>query len=370
MQQRDQQGSGLRSRAQHWNGRAGHASPGDWASVSLEGHAPAFQVPNDGSQRAEPPGAEDDVVPGQGHDEEVGWERLAIDEQGRVVDDALTGGALVVRDQGGEAWALAKRKTRAPRHLLRYEVVRAAGVEEGAEGCGAEGHAELHGARHGNTSHGLQGEAGASASGSAAPASSAASSISTPSRKKMRLQKRLWPREYFSLQLKQRPRRRRSAHLLWSEAAMIAVATGRLGGRRGCSQRQWLLGWWQSGPGAGAGRRPRAGALGGGVASRLASINSTCRARLMAAASDVGLWMRTSWVRGGRRPPVKSWTRCASSRRPARGRRAWNRLEYSSTVPVLRHSANSNRGADRSGGPNRRLRRSLKCPHVGVPSSS
>jgi len=49
------------------------------------------------------------------------------------------------------------------------------------------------------------------ASVSAAPVSASASSISTPSKKKMRLQKRLWPREYFSLQLKHRPWRRRSA---------------------------------------------------------------------------------------------------------------------------------------------------------------
>ena len=49
--------------------------------------------------------------------------------------------------------------------------------------------------------------------GSAAPVSPSTpvSSISTPSTKKRRLQKRLWPREYFSLQLKHKPCRRRSA---------------------------------------------------------------------------------------------------------------------------------------------------------------
>jgi hypothetical protein len=44
-------------------------------------------------------------------------------------------------------------------------------------------------------------------------------------------------------------------------------------------------------------------------------------------------------------------------------------LAYSSTVLVRRHSVSSNRGAERNGGPNHRLRRSLKRPHGGVPSS-
>jgi hypothetical protein len=61
-------------------------------------------------------------------------------------------------------------------------------------------------------------------------------------------------------------------------------------------------------PGA-QGGMPRGGAQGGGCTGRSLSINSTCRARLMAAASVSGLWMRTAWLRGGRRLPVNSWTR-------------------------------------------------------------
>uniref|UniRef100_A0A0A9AEP7 Uncharacterized protein n=1 Tax=Arundo donax TaxID=35708 RepID=A0A0A9AEP7_ARUDO len=42
----------------------------------------------------------------------------------------------------------------------------------------------------------------------------------------------------------------------------------------------------------------------------------------MAAASDCGFCTWTLMLIGGRRPPVKSCTRCASSRGPARGRSA------------------------------------------------
>jgi hypothetical protein len=52
---------------------------------------------------AEPSGAKDDVVPGQWHDVEVGWERVTVDEQGRVTDDASAGDPLAIGDQGGEA---------------------------------------------------------------------------------------------------------------------------------------------------------------------------------------------------------------------------------------------------------------------------
>ena len=87
--------------------------------MPLERHALAAQIPDDGAQRAEPPGTEDNVVPGQGHDEEVGRERLAVDEQGRVADDAFAGDAFAVRDQGDEAWPVAERETRTPCRLCQ-----------------------------------------------------------------------------------------------------------------------------------------------------------------------------------------------------------------------------------------------------------
>jgi hypothetical protein len=71
------------------------------------------------------------------------------------------------------------------------------------------------------------------------------------------------------------------------------------------------------------GSRPRDATLAGvGV---YYSRSSSWHTRLMAAARDCGLWTRTSRLSGGRRPPVNSWTRCASSRGPARGRSAWKR---------------------------------------------
>lgn len=66
--------------------------------------------------------------------------------------------------------------------------MRVAGVEEGEEGHSVEGHNDLHGACHGNPSHGLQEKQGAWASCSVSPTVSTVSPISTPSRKKMRRQ--------------------------------------------------------------------------------------------------------------------------------------------------------------------------------------
>jgi hypothetical protein len=63
------------------------------------------KVPNNGPQLAEPPGAEGNVVPGQWHDVEVGRERVAVNEQGHVADDAGTGDPLAIGNQGGEAGA-------------------------------------------------------------------------------------------------------------------------------------------------------------------------------------------------------------------------------------------------------------------------
>jgi hypothetical protein len=101
---------------------------------------------------------------------------------------------------------------------------------------------------------------GASASCSALPA---ASSISTPSRKKMSRQNLLWPRVYFSLQLKQRPRQRRSTissgvRRLWLPSPRPCwPATGGAGSANDC----WGAG--SAGRGAGTGRRPCGGARGG-----------------------------------------------------------------------------------------------------------
>jgi hypothetical protein len=118
------------------------------------------QVPDDGPKRAQPPGAKDDVVPGQGHDEEVGRERLAINEERCVTDDAGAGNALPVGHQSGETGLLLEREAGSPRCVLRDKVVRAAGVEEGDKCRGAQRHGNLHGARHGNSGHVLEGETG------------------------------------------------------------------------------------------------------------------------------------------------------------------------------------------------------------------
>ena len=61
-----QEGTNLCCCAQGRHGGAGYAGPGDGAPLALEGHASVAEVPNNGPQLAEPPGAEDDVLPASG----------------------------------------------------------------------------------------------------------------------------------------------------------------------------------------------------------------------------------------------------------------------------------------------------------------
>jgi hypothetical protein len=189
----------------------------------------------------------------------------------------------------------------------------------------------------------------------------------------MRRQVGLWPRKYASSQLKHSLSRRRSSCSSLdrrrpgyrSRAVGAAFAGGAgsasSGGACGAANGRCCVG---------AAGGARCADLAGAAASLSSSINSTCRARLISAASVSGLWSRTAWLRGGSRPPVNSWTHWDSSSRPARKRRLWKRLEYSSTVSVRWHSVSSKRGAERNAGPNHRSRRSLNRPHDGMPSSS
>jgi hypothetical protein len=108
-QQRLQEGIDLCCCVQGLHRGAGHASPGDGLPLALEGHAPTAEVLNNGPQLVEPPGVKDDnVVPGQWHDVEVGRERIFVDEHGRVADDTDAGDPLAIGYQGCEAGALAE----------------------------------------------------------------------------------------------------------------------------------------------------------------------------------------------------------------------------------------------------------------------
>jgi hypothetical protein len=64
-QQRLQEGAGLYCCPQGRHGGPVHPGLGDGVPLALEGHASAAEVPNNGPQLVEPPGAKDDVVPGQ-----------------------------------------------------------------------------------------------------------------------------------------------------------------------------------------------------------------------------------------------------------------------------------------------------------------
>jgi hypothetical protein len=78
------------------------AGPADQAPLEVECHASAAQVPHNRTQRAQPPCAEDDVVPSQRHDVEIGRERGSIDGEGGVTEDPGAGDVLAVGNHGDE----------------------------------------------------------------------------------------------------------------------------------------------------------------------------------------------------------------------------------------------------------------------------
>jgi hypothetical protein len=102
--------------------------------------------------------AEDDVVPGQRHDEEIGRVWVALDEERRVAKDAGTGDPLAVGHHGCEAWTALDGEARLVRCRRGDEVVCTARVEQRHQGGRTEGDRDLHGVSRRNPGHRLQGE--------------------------------------------------------------------------------------------------------------------------------------------------------------------------------------------------------------------
>jgi hypothetical protein len=185
--------------------------------------------------------------------------------------------------------------------------VRAARVEEGDEGRDAECHGDLHGARHGNPSHGLQGEVGRLAVVLRVARGFCGVFDLHTVQEEDAPAKPVMATSVFFITIETEAQTMPFRHLIRCEAPLVALAATLLGGRWRSRERRRSV--RSAGRGAGAGRRPRGDARGGGCTHRSSSISSTWRAKLMAAASVVGLWMRMAWLRGGRSPPVKSCTR-------------------------------------------------------------
>jgi hypothetical protein len=62
--------------------------PADLAFVSLERHVVGAEIPEDRAQRSEPVGAEDDIIPSERQDEEVGEEGVAVNGERGLANDA------------------------------------------------------------------------------------------------------------------------------------------------------------------------------------------------------------------------------------------------------------------------------------------
>jgi hypothetical protein len=75
-----------RGRAHNRRTRARQPLPAESAALVCEGDRAVAEIPHDRAEHGEPPGAEDDIVPRQGHYIEISGERGATDGQRSVAD--------------------------------------------------------------------------------------------------------------------------------------------------------------------------------------------------------------------------------------------------------------------------------------------
>jgi hypothetical protein len=92
-----------RGRAHGRRMRAGQPLPAESAALVCEGDRAVAEIPHDRAEHGEPPGAEDDIVPRQGHYKEISGERGTTNGQRSVVDDVDASDAFTVGDHSREA---------------------------------------------------------------------------------------------------------------------------------------------------------------------------------------------------------------------------------------------------------------------------
>lgn len=95
-----QEAAASRSDAHRSRSRVGQSLPAHRAPLVREGHGASADIPYDRAQHGEPLGAEDDVIAGERHDEQIGRERGTADHDGSAVDDADAGDALPIGHHG------------------------------------------------------------------------------------------------------------------------------------------------------------------------------------------------------------------------------------------------------------------------------
>jgi hypothetical protein len=118
------------------------------------------EVPHGWPQRPKPSCAEDDVVPGQWHDEEVSRVEFVLDVERRIAKNARAGDPFVVGHHGREAGSALDGDARLVRRRRGYKTVGASRVEQCHQGHQTEGDGDLHGVPWRDPGHGLEGEIG------------------------------------------------------------------------------------------------------------------------------------------------------------------------------------------------------------------
>jgi hypothetical protein len=70
--------------------------PAESATLVCEGDRTVAEIPHDGPEHGEPPGADDDILPRRGHDIEISEERGTTNGQRGAADDADARDAFAV----------------------------------------------------------------------------------------------------------------------------------------------------------------------------------------------------------------------------------------------------------------------------------
>jgi len=123
VQQLVEEGCGGRGGADGRHRDALDARPANRAALLSEGHGAALEVPRHRTQRAKPLHAQNNIVPCQHHDEQVGAEDVALDGERGTAQNARAGDLLTGSHRRRHAWLGGDGQPGAARGSLRDEAV-------------------------------------------------------------------------------------------------------------------------------------------------------------------------------------------------------------------------------------------------------
>jgi hypothetical protein len=121
-----------------------------------EGDGATDEVPTDSAKGDHPLGPQDQIIPGERHDEEVDGEPIALDDERGALDDVEADDALPFGHNRRETWTGLDLQYGAARRSFGDEVVHGTRIEECDEGGGAQRYPHLHGFADGDARNSLK----------------------------------------------------------------------------------------------------------------------------------------------------------------------------------------------------------------------